>query len=85
MASAETIRQACLLSDRGVGQVRLCHCLQGAADRTLSRQDQRLAARFFRDPDYAQKLRRSDRRKDEAFWERYETFGERAEKSCSKS
>ncbi len=78
----ETIRKACLTSDRGVSQPRLCTCLQGAADRTLSKRDQKTAAGFFRDPDEAQRIRRSDRRRDEAFWERYERFGETARKHC---
>ena len=81
---AETIRKACLFSDRGRVQPRLCSCLQGAADRTLSAKDQRTAAGFFRDPDEAQRVRRSDRRRDEAFWERYERFGETARKACKK-
>ena len=78
----ETIQRACLTSDRGVSQPRLCACLQGAADRTLSRRDQKTAATFFRNPDEAQRMRRSDRRRDEAFWERYQRFGEVAKKQC---
>ena len=83
-SQAETIRKACLVSDRGSAQPRLCTCLQGAADRTLSAKDQKTAAGFFRNPDEAQRMRRSDRRRDEAFWERYERFGETARKHCRK-
>ncbi len=83
-SDAETIRKACLTSDRGVAQSRLCSCLQGAADRTLSARDQKTAAGFFRDPDAAQRMRRSDRRRDEAFWDRYERFGETARKVCKR-
>lgn len=81
---AETIGKACMKSDRGRGQPGLCHCIQGAADRTLSGRDQRRAARFFRDPEEAQRIRRSDSRRDEDFWERYERFGETARKFCQK-
>lgn len=81
-AQADTIRHACLKSERGNGQRLLCNCIQDAADKTLSNRDQSKAARFFRDPDAAQKVRRSDRRGDENFWERYEQFGQAAERSC---
>lgn len=83
-ADAETIRKACMISDRGSLHPRLCTCLQSAADRTLSKTDQRTAARFFRDPDEAQRVRRSDRRRDEDFWERYKRFGETARKVCNR-
>ena len=79
---AQTVRTACLQSERGGGQGRLCRCIQAAADKTLSLRDQRTVARFFRDPEEAQRMRRSDRRRDEDFWERYERFGEFARKSC---
>ena len=79
---ADTIRKACLTSDRGSAKPRLCTCLQSAADRTLSGRDQRIAAGFFHDPEEAQRVRRSDRRRDEAFWERYERFGATAQKVC---
>ena len=81
---AQTIRKACLTSDRGGAKPRLCACLQSAADRTLSKRDQKTAARFFEDPDEAQRMRRSDRRRDEAFWERYERFGATARKVCAR-
>jgi hypothetical protein len=81
-AGADTIRKACQTSDRGFSQPRLCRCIQGAADRTLSSRDQRRAARFFRDREEAERARRSDSRRDEAFWDRYEQFGEIARKSC---
>ncbi|MCV6591370.1 MAG: hypothetical protein OIF48_00340 [Silicimonas sp.] len=82
-AEAEAIRRACLKSDRGGGQARLCRCIQGVADRALSRRDQKRVSRFFRDPDEAQRARRSDRRRDEVFWDRYARFGALAEKSCT--
>ena len=82
--SADAIRSACLKSDRGYGQSRLCHCIQGAADGTLSGSDQRRAARFFKNPEEAQRIRRSDNRRDEAFWERYERFGATARKHCGR-
>ena len=75
---AAAIKKACMASDRKANP-RLCACIQSAADRTLTRKDQRLAASFFRDPDRAQEVRQSDRRSDEVFWKRYRTFGETAE------
>ncbi len=85
IASAGVIERACLTSDRSVADRALCTCIQQAADRTLSARDQRLAARFFRDPDRAQRVRMSNRRSDEAFWERYESFGAFAQVVCARS
>lgn len=83
-AAAGAIERACLSSDRG-GSRALCGCIQAAADRTLTGSDQRKAARFFSDPDQAEKMRMSDRRSDKEFWERYEAFGYFAEVSCASS
>ena len=81
-ATADTIRRACLQSERGAGQRGLCSCIQNVADQTLTGKDQKRAARFFKDPDIAQETRRSDRRRDEDFWDRYERFGDYARKIC---
>ena len=81
-AQAGTIKNACLTAERR-GDPGLCACIQAAADRTLSKRDQKLAASFFRDPDRAQEIRRSDRRAHEVFWERYRAFNAVAEAICS--
>lgn len=81
-ADAAAIKRACLASERKANP-RLCACIQAAADRTLTRSDQRLAASFFRDPDRAQEIRQSNRRSDEVFWKRYRAFGQTAEAFCS--
>lgn len=81
-ANAGMIRDACLSAPRA-GNPQLCACIQAAADRTLTRRDQRLAAKFFRDPDMAQEVRMSDRPAHEVFWKRYRAFGETAEAFCS--
>lgn len=85
MAGAGAIERACLSSERAAGNRMLCNCIQQAADRTLTRRDQQVAARFFRDPDKAQEVRMSNRRSDEAFWERYQSFGAFAEVVCARS
>ncbi|MEO9827043.1 MAG: hypothetical protein ABJF50_21795 [Paracoccaceae bacterium] len=82
--AAKEVGNACLSSDRGAGQLSLCSCIQKAADQTLSRRDQKRAASFFADPDLAQTTRRSDTKRDEAFWERYQAFGDVARKHCRK-
>ena len=79
---AEQIERACLKSDRGQGNRALCGCIQDAANLTLTSRDQRLAATFFADPHRAQEVRRSERRSDEAFWQRYRNFGQTAETFC---
>lgn len=81
-ATAKTIRNACLKSDRGKGKAQLCSCIQKVADGTLNKRDQKKAAIFFTDPDRAQRVRSSDNRSDEKFWDRYEVFGAAAEALC---
>lgn len=80
---AKDVGSACLSSQRGAGQATLCRCIQKAADRTLTRRDQKRAADFFSDPDLAQTVRRSDKKRDEDFWDRYKAFGDVAKKYCS--
>lgn len=79
---AGVIQRACSQSERGGRNAALCACIQGAADATLSRRDQRLAAGFFQNPHRAQEIRMSDRPNHEVFWERYRQFGEVAEAYC---
>lgn len=81
-AQADTIRQACLTADRSAHPA-LCACIQDAANRTLSARDQKVAARFFSDPDEAEAMRMSKRRSHEAFWDRYQAFGDFARSLCS--
>ncbi|MDH3263196.1 MAG: hypothetical protein OEM24_04290 [Paracoccaceae bacterium] len=81
MALAGPIERACNTSGRAASQ-RLCSCIQQAADLTLTQRDQTRAAKFFRDPHQAQEIRQSDRRSDEAFWQRYRAFGDTAEAFC---
>lgn len=78
---AGAIDNACLRGGR-TSSARLCSCIQRAADLTLSRSDQRRAARFFRDPHEAQKVRASKRSSDNAFWKRYRNFTDTAEAYC---
>ncbi|MDD9923863.1 MAG: hypothetical protein OXQ92_16520 [Boseongicola sp.] len=81
-AQASAIENACLSSERGSGQSILCGCIQDAADQTLTKGDQKLAATFFSNPQRAQDIRQSSRRHHERFWERYEAFGEVAQAFC---
>ncbi len=83
MAIAGPIDRACMASDRKARSFRLCTCIQQVADRTLSRGDQRMAARFFRDPQRAQDIRQSDNASHEVFWRKYRAFGETAAAMCS--
>lgn len=81
--SAGPIERACMASDRG-GNRSLCGCIQQAADMTLSRSDQRRAAKLFNDPDRAHATWVSQSSSDDAFWRRYKSFGETAEASCAR-
>jgi hypothetical protein len=49
---------------------------------TLSRSDMRTGARFFRDPGRAQEVQLSDTARNDAFWSRWQRFGETAEALC---
>jgi len=80
---AGTIERACLSSDRkGVSRA-LCGCIQQVADMTLDRRDQRLAAKFFKDPHMAQEVRQSKTDRDNVFWKKYRQFGDTATAYCS--
>lgn len=82
VASAGTIERACLGSDRKAANRALCGCIQQVADATLSGSDQRLAAKFFKDPQMAQDIRQSDNQSHEIFWKKYKSFGETAQSYC---
>lgn len=81
-AIAGPIESACLKSDRKAANRALCGCIQQVADMTLSWGEQRKAAKFFRDPDQAQKVRMSKSDRDNEFWARYKNFGETASSYC---
>ncbi|MCF6444026.1 hypothetical protein [Nereida sp. MMG025] len=82
-AEAKIIKRACMQSDRKAANRSLCGCIQQAADATLSRSDQRLASKFFKDPHRAQEVRQSDNRSHETFWRKYKNFGQTAQAYCS--
>jgi hypothetical protein len=77
-----TVGRACLAGGRDAASARLCSCVQGVADQTLSRADQGRAAGFFASPEAAEGARRSDSAGDDAFWDRYRAFADRAEATC---
>jgi hypothetical protein len=82
MATAGPIERACMASDRG-GNRSLCGCIQQAADMTLSGGDQKRAAKFFKDPEAAHATWISQSKSDDAFWDRYKSFGQTAEAYCA--
>jgi hypothetical protein len=81
-ALAGPIERACMASDRG-GNRSLCGCIQQAADLTLSGGDQKRAAKFFKDPEAAHATWISQSSSDDAFWDRYKSFGTTAEAYCA--
>ncbi|ARC37440.2 hypothetical protein A6J80_14650 [Paracoccus yeei] len=82
LAVAGPIDSACIRSERAASP-RLCGCIQQVANQTLSRSDQRRAARLFRNADEAQEIRMSKSDADNAFWARYKNFAATAEAYCS--
>ena len=83
-ASAGPIDGACMGAGRNGANGALCECIQQVADMTLSRSDQRRAAKLFKDPEKAQEVRMSDRASDEDFWNRYKSFAQNAESLCAR-
>lgn len=83
LAISGPIDSACVRSDRAQGNAPLCGCIQQVADQTLSRSDQRRAAKFFRDPHQAQEVQTSNSHSDSAFWSRYTDFANTAAAYCS--
>lgn len=81
-AAAGSIKNACMSSKRSAASKQLCSCIQTVANKKLTWSDRKLAASFFKDPERAQEIRRSNRAKDEAFWDRYRAFGRQAVKTC---
>lgn len=84
VAEAGTIERACITSGRSAATPALCGCIQDAANLTLSKSDQKKAAKFFSDPHEAQEVRQSKRASDDAFWDRYQSFGQTAATFCAK-
>ena len=76
------VQRACNKSDRAASSAPLCRCIQKAANSVLSRSDQKLAAKFFKDPQLAQDVRQADNATKEAFWKRYKEFGSAAKARC---
>jgi hypothetical protein len=81
-AAAGPIETACNRSDRQAATRAMCRCIDDVAGRMLTRSEQRRAARFFRNPDEAQRVRASRDPGDSEFWRRYRAYGEAAEATC---
>jgi len=81
-ALAGPIENACNRSDRSAATRAMCRCIDNVAQHTLTRAEQRRAARFFANPDEAQSVRMSRSAADNAFWARYRAFGSSAETYC---
>ncbi len=79
LAMAGPIDTACMRADRARASRALCGCIQQVAHQTLSRSDQRRAAKFFRDPHQAQEVRMSKSDADNAVWARDKRFASSAE------
>lgn len=80
--SSGPVQQACMASDRKARNPRLCGCIQTVANMSLTPTEQRRATKFFADPHLAQEVRQSDSGFNEAFWKRYISFADQAERGC---
>jgi hypothetical protein len=81
-SQAGVISRACMQANRSAATPALCGCIQNVANVSLNRSERKKAAKLFNDPNKAQKIRQSDRRRDEEFWGRYKAFIEKAGKEC---
>lgn len=79
---ARQIERACKQTQSDAATPQLCACIQRVADQVLTGSDQRLVARFLRDPEQAEEIRRSDSRAHDRFWQRYRAFGSTATRVC---
>jgi len=79
--SGGKIQRACNKSDRNPSSS-TCRCIQKVANKELTRSDQKLAAKFFKDPQLAQDTRQSSNASKERFWKRYKKFGATAQNTC---
>ncbi|MHA3977567.1 hypothetical protein ACW9UR_07790 [Halovulum sp. GXIMD14794] len=77
--AAGITESACLRSARSPGPS-VCRCAQSLADVSLSRSDQRQAAKIIAEPDHYLKLR--EKRGQQAFLDRYRAWGKAAEMRC---
>lgn len=83
-AEAGVMSRACMVSDRKAKSRNLCNCVQRVANAELSRSNQRLAAKFFKDPHKAQEIRQSDNPLYEKFWKKYKIFGAKVGRDCKR-
>lgn len=80
---ADVVRNACMSSKAKSKSVRLCSCIQAAADASLSNSEQKLTAKMIKDPELSQDVKASNSWRNERFWKRYTTFSQLAQKYCS--
>lgn len=79
---AGMISRACMNSPRKAKSVGLCGCIQKVANKTLNRNDRRLAAKFYKKPQMAQDVRQADNARLEVFWKKYKAFAAHAKATC---
>lgn len=82
MAGLGVIDRACRKADRTAATPKLCSCIQKVANSNLNMVERRKVAKWFKDPKKAEKVRMSDRSRDEELWQKYKAFGKQARKSC---
>jgi len=76
------LANACMDGGRSAANPALCNCIQRVANQSLSGADERRIVPFFDDPERAQDVRKSDTRRDDAFWDRYRAFTTAARRAC---
>lgn len=77
------IQRACLSQGRKAASSQRCGCVQAVADRELSSTQQRRGVKAFKDPQKLQQWRQSDSSSDNAFWDVWKAFGNKAAKVCT--
>lgn len=83
MFATGPIYSACKSGGRKQATRARCGCVQAVANISLSPDDQRRGAGFFKDPHRAQEVRQSNVRRDERFWIRWKAYSDEAARICT--
>jgi hypothetical protein len=77
------LQRACQSQGRKAASSQRCGCIQAVANQELSSAQQKRGVKAFKDPHKVQVWRQSDRASDNAFWDVWKAFGQKASRVCS--
>ena len=77
------IYSACKSAGRKKATKQRCGCVKAIANKSLTANDQRRGASFFKNPQKSQEVRQSSSNRDKRFWKRWKEYSNNAARSCS--